>query len=212
MLIYILILLIRYCVWLAEADDLKLIKCNKGLTGFSALIVLVALMLAAITAAAAVFMTTGELNTAVQGKNRPDDVQFEQAIVVEQVMARDTDSDKKLDEIDFIIRYGRGNNRIYFNDTIIYAQSSVTDCPEFEFGASAGNCNYSLTYFQRGTKWRDYTLSEGDIARLRVTNVTSVEDRNAIFKFVPETGMIAHIQIDFPKRIMGSNYQVWPVK
>ena len=191
---------------------MDLVNSHRGLTGFSAMIMLVAILLTAITVSSALVYVTNNINNEVTGKERPEDAQFEQPFVVEQVMARDTDNDKRLDSLDFIVHFGKGDTKIKFNDTVIYAGTDVTGCSSFVYEEWTDDlCNYTVTYLHQGSDYAQGYLSPGDFVRIRLRNMTAKEDKNAVFRIVPKSGVLTHVKVDFPLRILGENYQVWPV-
>jgi flagellin-like protein len=188
---------------------------RKGVAGLDALIIFIAIVLVVAVTAAILLSTSSTLmqHSGVTQKEKTRSIQ--RPIVVENVWARDTNSDKKLDELVFLIRLRAGDEPIGFNETVITLNSKVTNCSALSYGPDTiQDCNYSFVYGKKGIDWSQDSLGSGDVVDVHFSGpniINSVEDQDAHFTFIPSHGLPTEIKMYIPPRISPANVAIWPL-
>jgi hypothetical protein len=189
---------------------------RRGLSGISALIVMIAIMISAFVIGVSIFNATRVLFISQETTAKEKESGIANPIVIETVRARDLEGRRKLDMIVAVVRLRHGDDAISFNDTIIIPNTKAINCSSINYGVGAKpGCAYDIEYLKMGGRWRHDWLSPGDVVEMKYSGeglLKDVEDFSARFIFVPPTGVTTTISFDIPERVYPANIHLWPLR
>jgi hypothetical protein len=188
---------------------------KRGLTGLSTLILLIAILLAVAVTALALISTSQSLVRRDEQTAKEKTQHIQHPIIVEMVRAWDSDQDKLIDRLSFVVRLHWGDEPINFNRTVVIIDSDVVNCTSMDYGPDAlTDCAYTITYMRQGSDWEQDYLHAGDLVELRFTGtnlITGVEDLTSKFTFIPSHGLPTELKCEIPRRIYPRNMELWPL-
>jgi archaellin len=187
---------------------------RRGVAGLDALIIFIAILLVASVVGTALLSTSKALVNKDKAVSAEKSKSIQRPILVESLRGSDTDGDRRLDELIFLLRLREGDESVRFNETILIVNSKAVNCTSIGYGLDASeNCTYGVSYVKRGHDFEVDRLSMGDLVEVvfRGPNVIGgVEDNRASFIFIPSHGMQTEIKAHMPERVTKNNH-LWPL-
>ena len=188
---------------------------RRGLAGLDVLILFIAIVLVAAVVAALLTSTNMALTQrakAVEGEKRKG---IQNPIVIESIRGRDTNGDRRLDELIATARLQESSEPLRLNETLIFVTSKATNCTALKYGTDPNiDCRYTVAFGKRGNRYQEGEMNSGDIVEFHYSGPTlyeGVDDTNAAFTFVPPEGYSTQVKFNIPARITQPNMGLWPL-
>jgi flagellin-like protein len=189
---------------------------DRGVAGLDALIIFIAIILAASVIALSLINTSQTFVRRDQAVQAEKTKGIQKPIVLDQMRAYDSNGDRRLDRLYWVMRLRNGDEPVRFNETVIIARSEAVNCTSLSYGQDADPlCAFTVSYSKSGPDFQQDYLNNGDMVELGFSGqniVPGIEESEAQFTFIPSHGLSSELKANIPERIMPANMQLWPIK
>jgi len=188
---------------------------GRGLAGLDVLILFIAIVLVAAVVAALLTSSNMALTQRAKAVESEKRKGIQNPITIESIRGRDTNGDRRLDELIATARLQDSSEPLRLNETLIFVVSKATNCTALKYGTDPNiDCTYTVEVGKRGNRYHEGEMNVGDLIEFHYSGPTlknGVEDTNAAFTFVPPEGYSTQVKFNIPERIPQPNTGLWPL-
>jgi archaellin len=189
-------------------------RSRKGLTGISALIIFIAVVLASIITATLIFSASDRLTSKALDRHKKAETSLSASIDVMSVVGSDG-SNGDIEDFEIMLKIAPTSEPIHFNFTAITASTSFWN-QEMEYNGTGttavGTSHYFVEYLVESDDHIIDYLTKGDIVKIRFHTDTPLQGlRRVKMRFIPMNGFTTIIEFTTPFVIKEAKLNLYPL-